>query len=359
MKKLGTALTLAILFVALAPLDLRPCTTFCFKANGEWVFGRNYDFEIGHGLVFVNKRGLEKTALLTPDMVGRPAKWASKYGSITFNQFGREFPLGGMNEAGLVIELMWLTPTEYPNVDGRPTLRELQWVQYQLDTAATVGDVIASDKALRIEGLTSSPVHFLVCDRKGGAAAIEFLGGRMRAYTGQTLPVKALTNNTYEYCLDFLKVAGADETKPGFSQAGNSPRRFVYAAKGIEAWEARNTGDPVGHAFGMLDKCNLPHSRFRIVYDVRAGIIHFRTMAATRVRSIDFRKFDFTCGTPVKVLDMSADLEGDVTGLFQDYTWEANYDLIKKSFSGTSFLKNTPEEAIMAFARYPETLRCR
>jgi penicillin V acylase-like amidase (Ntn superfamily) len=27
---------------------------------------------------------------------------------VTFNQYGRNFPSGGMNEAGLVIELMWL-----------------------------------------------------------------------------------------------------------------------------------------------------------------------------------------------------------------------------------------------------------
>ncbi|MCK7541443.1 MAG: linear amide C-N hydrolase [Marinilabiliales bacterium] len=151
-----------------------------------------------------------------------------------------------MNEAGLVIELMWLTPTEYPNADRRPTLRELQWVQYQLDTAATVQDVIASDKAIRIEVNEGTPIHFLLCDRKGGAAAIEFLGGRMRAYTGQDLPVKALTNSTYEYCLDFLELSGADEAQPSFTKADNSRRRFVYAAKGIEAWDAAPSGRPRG-----------------------------------------------------------------------------------------------------------------
>lgn len=32
----------------------------------------------------------------------------SKYGSITFNQYRKEFPIGGMNEKGLVIEALWL-----------------------------------------------------------------------------------------------------------------------------------------------------------------------------------------------------------------------------------------------------------
>jgi choloylglycine hydrolase len=26
--------------------------------------------------------------------------WTSRYGSITFNQYGREFPSGGINEKG-------------------------------------------------------------------------------------------------------------------------------------------------------------------------------------------------------------------------------------------------------------------
>lgn len=359
MRKPCAALVLTVFTIALAPSSLRPCTTFVFKNDGAWIFGRNYDFEIEYGLVMVNKRGVAKTALLTPKAVGEPARWVSKYGSVSFNQFGREQPLGGMNEAGLVIEIMWLSPTVYPPADERPALRELQWVQYQLDTAATVRDVIASDKLIRIEGSRSTPIHFLLCDRRGGAAVIEFLGGRMRAYTGKELPVTALANDTYEYCLDFLKGCGSDETGPGFRQADDSPKRFVWAAKGVEAWDEKTGKDPVGYAFRILDKCDLPGSKFRIVYDTKAGLIHFRTASTPNVRSIDIRRFDFSCGTPVKILDMLADLKGDVTGRFQDYTWEANYDLVKKSFSGTSFLKGTSEEALNILSKYPESLRCK
>jgi len=359
MRKLAAVLALSVFSIVLSPVRVQPCTTFCFKYQGEWIFGRNYDFEIEHGLVIVNKRGIAKTALLTQGTVGQPAKWVSKYGSVTFNQFGRELPLGGMNEAGLVIELMWLTQTEYPNPDQRPAIRELQWIQYQLDTAATVQDVIASDKAIRIEAKISTPIHFLASDRKGGAAAIEFLGGRMRAYTGKDLPVKALTNSTYEYCLDFLKGPGSDESKPSFSQADNSLKRFVQAAHGNQTWDADTSGDPVAYAFRILDKANLPNSKFRIVYDVKSGVIYFRTKSRPDIRSISLRRFDFSCGTPVKTLDILADFNGDVTGRFQDYTWEANYDLIKKSFSGTSFLRGTPETAMMALAKYPESLPCK
>ena len=45
---------------------------------------------------------------------GGTISWTSKFGNVTFNQYGKEFPTGGMNENGLVIELMWLNEARYP-----------------------------------------------------------------------------------------------------------------------------------------------------------------------------------------------------------------------------------------------------
>ena len=39
------------------------CTTFCLQNNGDWIYGRNYDWFIEHCLIVVNKHGVEKTAL--------------------------------------------------------------------------------------------------------------------------------------------------------------------------------------------------------------------------------------------------------------------------------------------------------
>jgi choloylglycine hydrolase len=78
------------------------CTAFCFKNNSEVLFGKNYDWSIGDGMIFVNKRNMAKVA--SPENEKKVLGWVSKYGSITFNQYGWEQPSGGMNEAGLVIE---------------------------------------------------------------------------------------------------------------------------------------------------------------------------------------------------------------------------------------------------------------
>lgn len=343
-----------LIIVLLIPSIVYPCTTFCFADRGDWVFGRNYDWSIEDCMIMVNKRGLMKTTL-TKD---NPAAWTSQYGSITFNQYGREFPLGGMNEAGLVIECMWLEQTEYPHADTRYGLPELQWVQCQLDKCATVDEVIVSDKTVRISNRNSVPLHFLVCDRTGQAAVIEFLGGKMTVYTKDDLPVPALTNNTYGYSVGFLNAFDGDETDAYFDAAEYSLKRFAWAAQGAAAWRSDAGISTVDYAFEILEKTAVEFTMFRIVYDIARSRIYFMNKSNPGVRFLHFDAFDLSCSEPVKILDIASGEEGDVTSLFSDYTFDANYDLIDRAYSGTSFLKNFPENVRRTVAEYPETMKC-
>src|ERR671919_752532 len=81
---------------------MHACSTFCVTLGDHRLFGKNYDFEIGDGLLMVNPAGLRKRGSLADG-----PEWTARHGSVTFNQFGRDTPMGGMNESGLVIELMW------------------------------------------------------------------------------------------------------------------------------------------------------------------------------------------------------------------------------------------------------------
>ena len=99
------------------------CTTFVLKTNNGLVFGRNLDWVSDNGVIVENKRNVTKTSLVfSPE---KPIQWTSKYGSISFNQFGKEFPFGGINEKGLVVEIM-LANAAYPLADERPAVNELQ-----------------------------------------------------------------------------------------------------------------------------------------------------------------------------------------------------------------------------------------
>ena len=199
MKRIFHFLLASIVLATLLSITAFGCTTFCLKNKKEVLFGKNYDWMIGDGMIFVNKRGVSK--LSSEDE--NPARWVSKYGSVTFNQYGWESPSGGMNEEGLVIELMWLDETQYPLADERPTIDVLEWIQFNLDTAATTDEVIRNSQTVRI----SSPVklHYLVNDRSGYSATIEFLDGKLVAHTGDKLPYSSLANDTYARSLEYSK----------------------------------------------------------------------------------------------------------------------------------------------------------
>jgi len=262
-----------------------------------------------------------------------------------------------MNEAGLVIECLWLEGTEYPQPDSRFGLSDLQWIQYQLDNYATVDEVIASNEDVRIT-VQSTPLHFLLCDRSGRAAAVEFLGGEMVVHSEEDLPVSALTNSTYENSVHFLEAFKGDETSQVFDTADYSLKRFVWAAQGVNSWDSERNADPVSYAWEILDKVAVDITMFRVVYDVKNSRIYFRTKSNPNVRSLNFNTFDFSCSEPVKILDIAHGKGGDVSAQFSDYTYEANYDLICRSYGGTRFLKNISDEVRQIVAKYPETLEC-
>jgi len=326
------------------------CTTFCLNDDGAPLFGRNYDWMVDDGLVMVNKRGVEKNAAF----VDVPATWTSKYGSVTFNQYGREMPHGGMNEAGLVLDLMWLGEAVYPVPDQRLEIGVLQWVQYQLDNHSIVAEVIASDADVRIRD-GSVPLHFLVCDARGDCAVIEFLGGEMTARTGDQLPYAALANSTYDDSIAFADpyLAGCGELPTG----GGSLERFTRAADLCARFNGDTPVPPVDYAFSILENVGQGEATmWSIVYDYDGSRIYFRTLAAPEIRYVDTSAFDYSAGTPVQILDMNVGLSGDVSGEFADYSYEANRALIGASFAGTDFLKDIPEETLDAIANIPENM---
>jgi penicillin V acylase-like amidase (Ntn superfamily) len=328
------------------------CTTFCLKNNGEVLFGKNYDWMVGAGLVFVNKRGVTKIS--TSEKTTNPAKWVSKYGSVTFNQYGRENPSGGMNEAGLVIELMWLDDTQYPKADERPTVGTLEWIQYQLDSSANVAEVIANAEKVRISSQVK--LHYLVNDQAGNTTTIEFLDGNLVAHRGENLPVATLTNDTYAKSLKYSKTTAVEGAR-----GTGSLNRFVRAAQKTSEFDKRpvSESEAIGYAFEILQNVAQERStQWSIVYDQKRAKIHFRTLQTPQIKTIDTKAFDYSCGTNVKIFDMNANEAGNVTAKFTDYTRRANRDLIERAFNGTDFLILVPAPFRDQLASYPEQFGC-
>jgi len=305
------------------------------------------------GLVIVNKRNLVKTAMVDPP--DTPPTWTSKYGSITFNQYGRELPMGGLNEAGLVIEQMLLPETRYPSPDDRPALRELAWIQYQLDNCRSVDEVIATDSKVRILDF-SVPIHFLVSDRSGEVATVEFLEGEMVVHRGDSLLISALANSPYSDSLEYLESFqgfGGDRT---VSRSANSLDRFVRAACGVVDYEASSEEETIDYAFGILEDVSQQGTRWSIVYDSDRLAIHFRTAKSPAIKTLALESFDFSPAKPCLILDIDAPKPGDTRARFVEYSTEANRKLIFESWKNTEFLVDTPDEYLNRVAEYPESI---
>ncbi len=360
MKKTISVLLVVVLFSSIIHFGaaLEACTTFCLKDGKSLVFGRNYDWSIGYGFVMVNKRNLAKQAANFFSPAEKPAQWVSKYGSITFNQYGKEYPMGGMNEAGLVVEVMWLAGTKFPPSDERLALGELPWVQYQLDNFASVEEVIASDSKIRIV-TNSQPIHFLVSDKTGSTATIEFLDGRMVYHTEKTLPFKALTNDTYEDSIQYLREHKGFGGSKEISSSEKSLDRFVRTVNMVKAYEKADKKSIVDYAFSILESTKQQRgTQWSIVYDIENMTVHFKTKNAPDLKMFRFKDFNFSCAAPSKVINMHVDKTGDIGPYFFDYSTAVNRELIGASFKGTEFLSTVPDEGLDQLSRYPESFRC-
>lgn len=323
------------------------CTSFSIANNGRVLVGYNYDWHLGDGLMFVNKRGLSKTST-----VGAPntaASWISKYGSVTFNQYGRDNPMGGVNEAGLVVQQMWQDAVRYPGHDNRPATGVLEWMQLQLDTRASTAEVLAGIEQTRIA--SRIPLHYMVCDRAGECAALEWIDGRLIAMPG----LNALTNDTVADSLNFARSLG-DQPAPG---GAGSLQRFARAQQAGAGFSASSAAEAVGKTFDTLDSLKQAGStQWSIVYDLNEGQAHFRTRGNSAIKTLNFKSLDFGCATPTRVLDMNLAQVGAANPQLSDYTLQANRDLMQRSWRGTSFLKDIPQEVLEDEARHPERASC-
>lgn len=330
------------------------CTTFFLNRDGQLIFGRNYDWISGEGMVCTNNRGLHKTSMKVAD--GRAATWVSRYGSMTFNQYGKEFPTGGMNEKGLVVELMWEEKSKYPDADNRPALGVLQWIQYQLDNYSNIEEVIAGDATVRISQ-DSPPLHYLIADANGNAATIEFFNGKMKVHKGKDLPFPVLANSPYDQ-----SAANIQSTSNTASQSfrDNSQERFAKACSMVQQFQKGIIDKPVvEYAYNILDNVSQGNfTKWSIVYDMVNKKVFFKTEAFPTIKSFSFRAFDFNCSSASKVIDMNQAMEGEINKRFVPFNIDINRRIVEKAVIESRSQVPISEKGKEALINYTSRIQC-
>lgn len=183
MKK--TALIILLSFTALTinSTDAKSSHKFLIQdPEGNIFYYHNRNLQLQDGHLHMNGRGLTKTAFeLAPD---QNLEWLSNYGSVTFNYLGKEFPHGGMNEAGLTIQLIDHRSNESSTENSSSIkLNVFQWIQYQLDNFNCIEAIIKNATEVGYAEPEGTKFIFLVADAKGKTTLLSTKNGKVISKT--------------------------------------------------------------------------------------------------------------------------------------------------------------------------------
>lgn len=325
MRKTQAGVLLAALFLGWASAGATDaCTRAVYLGPEDTVItARSMDWRGDMGTnLWAFPRGMKRDGAAGP----RSIRWTSKYGSVA----AAVWDVGtadGMNEKGLVVNMLYLTESEFVKPspgDNRLPLSVSLWAQYVLDNFATVEEAV---KALRAEPFyvvtTESPdgkpgtVHLSISDASGDSAILEYIGGKLVIHHGRQFQV--MTNSpVYDQQLalnEYWKQIGGTTMLPGTNRAAD---RFVRAsfyinaipktAKSEEAVAAafsviRNASVPLG--ISTPDRPEIASTIWRTVADHKNRRYFFESTRSPNVFWVNLADLDFTPGKPLKKLTLT------------------------------------------------------
>ena len=313
---------LVIIFSVIPQKRVRACTRVVYQGNKDMVItGRTMDWkEDTRSNIWIFPRGMERNGEVGKD----PMRWKSKYGSVVTSAYDI-CSTDGMNEKGLVANLLWLAESSYPQWNGeKPALSIAAWVQYMLDNFATVSEAVSEIEKntfdvvsdMMPDGTRMATLHLSISDATGDNAIFEYIDGKLNIHNKPSYQV--MTNSpVFDQQLaldDYWKTIGGTTFLPGTNRAAD---RFVRASFYINAIPKtedtrtalasvfsviRNTSVPFG--ISTPDQPNISSTRWRTVSDQKDKVYYFESTLYPNVFWVDFKDVDFSEKASVKKLNL-------------------------------------------------------
>lgn len=313
---------LVIIFSVIPQKRVRACTRVVYQGNKDMVItGRTMDWkEDTRSNIWIFLRGMERNGEVGKD----PMRWKSKYGSVVTSAYDI-CSTDGMNEKGLVANLLWLAESSYPQWNGeKPALSIAAWVQYMLDNFATVSEAVSEIEKntfdvvsdMMPDGTRMATLHLSISDATGDNAIFEYIDGKLNIHHNRSYQV--MTNSpVFDQQLaldDYWKTIGGTTFLPGTNRAAD---RFVRASFYINAIPKtedtrtalasvfsviRNTSVPFG--ISTPDQPNISSTRWRTVSDQKDKVYYFESTLYPNVFWVDFKDVDFSEKASVKKLNL-------------------------------------------------------
>ncbi len=303
--------------------------------EGETVTGRTMDWkEDLQSNLWIFPRGMSRDGGLGDASLS----WTSQYGSVVASLY-EGGTADGMNEAGLVANLLYLVESEYPaDDDPRPAIVISAWAQYVLDQFATVEE---ADSELRKETFrmvtvvapngASGTVHLSLSDPSGDSAIFEYIGGELKIHHGRQHQV--MTNSPVfdeQIALNkYWQQIGGTVMLPGTNRAAD---RFARASFYINACaQSANPREAAASVFSVMrnvsvprgirtpDQPNISSTIWRTVSDQKHKIYFYEDTASPGMVWVDLNQIDFSPGSGTRKLTLvgNYNLSGDQTDQFQ------------------------------------------
>ena len=317
-----TAMACIIAGAAAMPSRTEACTRAVYLGPDNMVVtGRTMDWkEDPQSNIYYFPRGMERRGGITENSV----KWTSRYGSIVT----AGYDIGvcdGMNEKGLVANLLFLAESDYHRADDkRPVMGLSIWTQYVLDNFATVDEAVEElgKELFRIDDPdlpngAKSTLHLSISDSTGNSAIFEYINGNLVIHHGRECQV--MTNSpTYDQQQtldDYWEQIGGLVMLPGTNRASD---RFVRASFYIKALPRtssyrqavagvfsvmRNVSVPLG--ISIPSQPNIASTRWRTVADQKNKVYYFESTLSPDIFWIDLNNLDFSAGNNIKKLTLT------------------------------------------------------
>ena len=255
---------LVIIFSVIPQKRVRACTRVVYQGNKDMVItGRTMDWkEDTRSNIWIFPRGMERNGEVGKD----PMRWKSKYGSVVTSAYDI-CSTDGMNEKGLVANLLWLAESSYPQWNGeKPALSIAAWVQYMLDNFATVSEAVSEIEKntfdvvsdMMPDGTRMATLHLSISDATGDNAIFEYIDGKLNIHHNRSYQV--MTNSpVFDQQLaldDYWKTIGGTTFLPGTNRAAD---RFVRASFYINAIpKTEDTRTALASVFSVIRNTSVP-----------------------------------------------------------------------------------------------------
>ncbi|WP_197080025.1 linear amide C-N hydrolase [Bacteroides intestinalis] len=313
---------LVIIFSVIPQKRVRACTRVVYQGNKDMVItGRTMDWkEDTRSNIWIFPRGMERNGEVGKD----PMRWKSKYGSVVTSAYDI-CSTDGMNEKGLVANLLWLAESSYPQWNGeKPALSIAAWVQYMLDNFATVSEAVSEIEKntfdvvsdMMPDGTRMATLHLSISDATGDNAIFEYIDGKLNIHHNRSYQV--MTNSpVFDQQLaldDYWKTIGGTTFLPGTNRAADRFVRASFYINTIPKTEdtrtalasvfsvIRNTSVPFG--ISTPDQPNISSTRWRTVSDQKDKVYYFESTLYPNVFWVDFKDVDFSEKASVKKLNL-------------------------------------------------------